>query len=135
MRNKEIRRLVLETLFHNGSMTKGQMFDHLKTHYRLLKEPTEHSLSSIMQKNCQIVKVGKTVVHTQTGSSTKHALFDVDRVLIDSYQDLVLTMPIGIVTKDELEAFGKMRCHTCARERLRPPFDSGGKCFQCHNSA
>lgn len=134
MRNKHIRRLVLETLYHEGSMTKGQMFDYLKQHYRLLKEPTEHSLSSIMQKNCQIIKVGKTDVHTQSGGVTKHILFDVDREMIKNYEELLLTMPIGITTKQEQKEFGTMRCVECARERLCVSDSTVKTCWECHTS-
>jgi len=135
MRNKHIRRLVLETLYHQGCMTKGQMFDHLKQHYRLLKEPTEHSLSSIMQKNCQIVKVGKTDVHTQSGGTTKHILFDINREMITNYEELLITMPIGITTERERKDFGVIRCSECARQRLRvPDFKRCKTCWECHTS-
>ena len=120
VRNKRIRRIVLDTLWRLGPMTKGQMYEHI------LKEPTEHSLSSIMNKNCQGIPVGTEVTITETGNKTLHTLFDIDRVLITNDEELVMTMPIGILTKKESKNVG--RCLQCARQRILLP---NGLCLQC----
>lgn len=126
VRNKRIRRIVLDTLWRLGPMTKGQMYEHIHKHYKLLKEPTEHSLSSIMNKNCQVIPVGTEVTITETGNKTLHTLFDIDRVLITNDEELVMTMPIGILTKKESKNVG--RCLQCARQRILLP---NGLCLQC----
>ncbi len=107
-------------------MTKGQMYEHIHKNYKLLKEPTEHSLSSIMNKNSQVIPVGTEVTVTETGNKTLHTLFDIDRELITNDEELVMTMPVGILSKNESKNVG--RCHTCARQRILLPND---KCLQC----
>jgi len=126
VRNKRIRRIVLDTLWELGPMTKGQMYEHIHKNYKLLKEPTEHSLSSIMNKNSQVVPVGTEVTVTETGNKTLHTLFDIDRELITNDEELVMTMPVGILSKNESKNVG--RCHTCARQRILLP---NAKCLQC----
>lgn len=126
VRNKRIRRIVLDTLWKLGPMTKGQMYEHIHKNYKLLKEPTEHSLSSIMNKNSQVIPVGTEITVTETGNKTLHTLFDIDRVLITNKEELIMTMPVGILSKKESQNVG--RCHTCARQRILLPND---KCLQC----
>ena len=127
VRNRRIRRIVLDTLWEKGAMTKGQMYEHIHENYKLLKEPTEHSLSSIMNKNCQVIPVGTEVTTTETGNKTLHTLFDIDRELITTNEELIMTMPVGILTKAESKDVG--RCHQCARLRI---LLVNGLCLQCH---
>jgi len=108
-------------------MTKGQMYEHIHKNYKLLKEPTEHSLSSIMNKNCQVIPVGTEVTITETGNKTLHTLFDINRDLITTKEELIMSMPVGILTKKESD--GVARCHQCARTRIL--MDSG-LCLECH---
>ena len=126
-RNVRVRRLIVEILFENGAMTKTEMFNHLTKNYRLLREPTEHSLSSIMNKNSQVIPVGTQVAITEQGNKTTHILFDIDRKLIRNKDDLIRTMPISLLTKEESVDAG--RCLECARVRI---LEKNAKCLQCN---
>ena len=124
-RNVRIRRLVAEILFSKGAMTKTQMFGYLNKHYKLLKEPTEHSLSSIMNKNSQVISIGTEVAVTESGNKTTHILFDVNRDIIKTYDDLVMTMPFTLLSKQESKR--AFRCPSCARVRIFV----GDECLEC----
>lgn len=125
-RNVRIRRLIAEILFTNGSMTKTQMFSHLEKNHRLLKEPTEHSISSMLNKNSQVIPVGSATAYTESGNKTTHTLFDVNREVIHTYEDLVKTMPVALLTSDE--AKDAKRCPRCARVRI---LGVNGLCLEC----
>lgn len=125
-RNVRVRRLVAEILYSNGAMTKTKMFSYLANNHKLLKEPTEHSLSSIMNKNSQVIRVGTEIAVTESGNKTTHILFDVNRDIIKTYDDLVMTMPFTLLTKEESK--GACRCPKCARVRIP---SSGQVCLEC----
>jgi len=128
-RNVRIRRLIAEILFTNGSMTKTQMFSFLEKNHRLLKEPTEHSISSMLNKNSQVIPVGTAIAFTESGNKTTHTLFDVNREVIHTYQDLVMTMPVALLTVDEAKQTN--RCPTCARVRI---LAINGLCLECRHT-
>jgi len=115
-RNTIVRRLIVETLWERGPMTKGQMYAYITANFNLLREPSEHALSSIMNKNSQVIPVGKTRAETETGDKALHTLFDINREYIRSHSDLVMTMPITILKKGEKTNIG--RCPICARKRI-----------------
>ena len=112
-RNVRVRRLVVEILYEHGPMTKTQMFNYLTKNYRLLREPTEHSLSSIMNKNSQVIAVGTEIAVTEQGNKTTHILFDVDRKLIRNRDEMVKSMPVSLLTKEESK--DAKRCLSCVR--------------------
>lgn len=125
-RNTIVRRLIVETLWERGPMTKGQMYSYIIGNFNLLKEPSEHALSSIMNKNSQVISVGKTRAITETGDKALHTLFDIDRESIRTHSDLIMTMPITILKPEEQENVG--RCPICARERI---LTNNAICLMC----
>ena len=82
-----------------------------------------------MNKNSQVVPVGKTRAETETGDKALHTLFDIDRVSIRNHSELVMTMPITILKKSEKRNIG--RCPICARKRILTDMDI---CLMCKRS-
>jgi len=129
VRNKQVRRIIVETLWVQGPMTKGQMYSYIEINHNLLKEPTEHSLSSIMNKNSQVVNVGFEIAMTESGNKASHVLFDIDRDMIKTHRELIMTMPISILHASELRGVG--RCPLCARKRI---LTSNKICLMCQKN-
>ncbi len=83
--------------------------------------------NSIMNKNSQVIPVGTEIAITETGNKTTHILFDVNRDLIKSPEDLIMTMPVSILSKEE--SVDACRCPKCARVRK---LCESGVCLECH---
>lgn len=111
-----LRRILIETLWERGEMNKSQLYNTIMEENRLLKIPTEHSVSSLLHKSCQVQEVGKVLVETESGNQALHSVFDIRRDVISSYDELVMSMPEKLLTDEERK--GLIRCHTCARQRL-----------------
>jgi len=125
-RNRQVRRIIIETLWERGPMTKGQMYSYIENNHKLLKEPTEHSLSSIMNKNSQVIPVGFEIAVTESGNKASHVLFDINREMIKNGKELIMTMPIAILLEKERKGIG--RCPLCARMRI---LTSNEVCLMC----
>jgi hypothetical protein len=80
-----------------------------------------------MNKNSQVIPVGTEIAITETGNKTTHILFDVNRDLIKSPEDLIMTMPVSILSKEE--SVDACRCPKCARVRK---LCESGVCLECH---
>lgn len=128
VRNKTSRRLILEVLFEHGPMNKTEIFEHIKNNHRVLRENTEHSMLSIMQKSSQAIVIETELNRTQTGNKTTIDVFDINRDKIRTYDDLVKSMPIGLLNKKEIQPM--IRCNECLRNRL--PHDIENQlCVEC----
>lgn len=107
-------------------MNKGEIYQRIMEENRLLKIPTEHSISSLLHKSCQVVEVGKVVVETESGNRAIHTLFDINRDIITSHDELVMSMPDKLLTPTE--SHGLIRCLSCARKRKEY---TDGQCLFC----
>ena len=128
VRNKVCRRLILEALFNHGAMTRTEMFDHLNKHHNLLRENTEHSIGSLMFKSSQIIETDTVVSFTDSGNKVILKKMDIDRSVIKTTEDLVMSMPNGLLTKAELKKYEIGRCPTCARQRILETHE----CLECN---
>lgn len=106
----------METLWERGQMNKSEIFQTVMAEHSLLKIPTEHSISSLLHKSCQVEDVGKVVVETESGNRATHTVFDINREIISNYNELVMSMPEKLLTPKE--RLGLIRCHSCARKRI-----------------
>ena len=129
-RNTILRRILLETLWKHGAMNKSEIYQRIMDENRLLKIPTEHSISSLLHKSCQVVEVGKVVVETESGNRATHTLFDINRDIIKSERELVMSMPDKLLTAEE--SHDVIRCLECARKR-KDYLD--GRCLFCVKSS
>ena len=107
-------------------MNKGEIFQHIMKNHSLLKIPTEHSISSLLHKSCQVEEVGKVVVETESGNRASHTVFDINRDIISNRRELVMSMPEKLLTDEERD--GLIRCMSCARMRIEY---SNNQCLFC----
>ena len=127
VKNKRIRRIVVELLWKRGAMTKGEVVSYLDSIPGLRNRPSEHSIASILAKNGQVVVVGSVEVESAIGNKNKHALYAINEALIKTKDDLIMTLPYGVLTKREKSRASK--CLTCGRSRILPSPDSA--CLHC----
>ena len=112
-----LRRILLETLWEKGQMNKSEIFQTVMEEHQLLKIPTEHSISSLLHKSCQVEEVGFVTVETESGNRATHTVFDINRDIISNYDELVMSMPEKLLTPEERK--GLIRCLSCARQRIQ----------------
>lgn len=124
--NRRIRRVIVELLFEHGEMTKEKMASLLGRVKSIRTVPSPHSLSALMAKNSQIVVVGKELVENAVGTKAIHLVYDVDRDLIQSKDDIPLTRSLTVMSPKEREK--AMKC-SCGRIRVFP--DKSDCCLHC----
>lgn len=107
-------------------MTRNQIADRLATIRGLREVPSETSLSSILAKNVQLRIVGSEVVERADGIKTKHSIFDINRDIIQSEDDIIYTRPPSCMTA--LEKKSVERC-SCGRYRIIP--EGSDVCLHC----
>lgn len=127
VKNKRIRRIVVELLWERGAMTKGEVVAYLDSVPGLRNRPSEHSIASILAKNGQVVVVGSVEVESTIGNKNKHSLYAINEKLIHDKKELVMTMPLGVLTSSERKRASM--CLSCGRQRILPSSDS--PCLHC----
>ncbi len=125
--NKRVRRAIVELLLEYGPATREEVAELLQTYKGVKNVPSPHSLSALMSKNPQVVIVGKQKVEMTLGINTHHMLFDIDRQVIKTKDDLILTRPISVMTPSERKV--AIQCQTCGRTRIMPKESS--QCISC----
>ena len=107
-------------------MTKEEMAEKLTTKKNVRTVPSPHSLSALLSKNPQIIAVGSEKVENAVGIKASHLVYDIDRNLIQSREEIVYTRSPTVMTpKQKKEA---TMCE-CGRIRVFPPgYD---KCLHC----
>ena len=125
--NRRIRRIIIDLLWENGAMTKEGMAALLAKHKSIRTVPSPHSLSSLMCKNVQVIQVGREKVENVIGGETYHAVYDIDRHLIEDRDDIILTRTTTVMTPSEKKAAKK--CPPCGRVRVMPP--KSNVCLHC----
>ncbi len=124
--NRRIRRVIVELLYEHGEMTKEKMADLLGRIKSVRTVPSPHSLSALMAKNSQIVVVGKELVENAVGTKAIHLVYDINRKLIQSKDDIILTRSLTVMSPSEKE-----KCQKCKCGRIRVfPTDST-VCLHC----
>lgn len=129
--NRRIRRIIVELLYEYGPMTKEGMADLLAKNKSIRTVPSPHSLSALMSKNPQIVPVGEEDVENAVGIKASHLVYDIDRDLIRSKEDIVYSRTPTVMTPSQ--AAKSQRCSLCGRIRIFP--DGENKCIHCIRDA
>tara|TARA_B100001094_G_C18150787_1_gene783559 strand:- start:243 stop:650 length:408 start_codon:yes stop_codon:yes gene_type:complete len=125
--NKRVRRAIVELLLKHGPATREEVAELLQNYKGVKNVPSPNSLSALMSKNPQVVIVGKQKVEMTLGINTHHMLFDIDREVIKTKDDLILTRPISVMTPTERRE--ATQCPSCAKTRILPNGET--KCIAC----
>tara|TARA_R100001510_G_scaffold51005_1_gene50451 strand:- start:4916 stop:5320 length:405 start_codon:yes stop_codon:yes gene_type:complete len=125
--NKRVRRAIVEILFKHGACTREQVAEHLQTYKGVKNVPSANSISALMSKNPQCVIVGRQKVEMTNGINTHHMMFDIDREVIKTKDDLIFTRPISVMTPSEKQK--AIQCRKCGRTRIMPTDEA--KCLSC----
>jgi hypothetical protein len=125
--NKRVRRAIVEILLKHGPCTREQVAEHLQTYKGVKNVPSPNSISALMSKNPQCVIVGRQKVEMTSGINTHHMLFDIDRKVIETKDDLIFTRPISVMTPSEKQK--AVQCACCGRTRIMPTDEA--KCLSC----
>lgn len=128
--NKTIKRLIVNIVYERGPLTKNSLVGYLQERIGIVNR-TEGSLSSLLAKNTQIIRIGTVREHNKHGRKIATPQYDVDRDLIQSAEDIVYTTPLSLMTPNELEL--AKRCECCAKMRVLP--DDSPICLKCLRSA
>ena len=107
-------------------MTRIQVCEALHDEGLFREVPSESSLAALISKNTQVVSVGDAKIELSNGSFVRNMLFDVDRDLIKSEEDIVLTMPYSSMTNKQKSE--SSRCPCCKQIRIMADME---KCLIC----
>ena len=125
--NKRVRRAIVELLLEHGPATREEVAELLQNYKGVKNVPSPNSISALMSKNPQVVIVGKQKVEMTVGINTQHMLFDIDREVIKTKDDLILTRPISVMTPSERKK--AKQCSMCAKTRIMPT--DKNNCIAC----
>jgi hypothetical protein len=124
--NRRIRRIIVDLLFDYGPMTKEGMADCLTKHKSVRTVPSPHSLSALMSKNPQVKPVGSEQVENAVGTKAQHLVYDIDRDIIRSKDDIMFTRSLTVMTPQQKKEAKKC---VCSRIRVFPP--KSDVCLHC----
>jgi len=125
--NKRVRRAVLEILYHNGPMTKEEVASVLAATKGVNHIPSPHSLSALLCKSHSVIQVGKKIVQNMVGVKAKHLVYDVDRDVVLSADELIYIREPSTMTPKEKAKSSK--CMSCGRTRIKPEGEI--ECLTC----
>ena len=126
MANKNIKKIITRLVFEHGPVTKNDIVGLLQTQYGSVSR-TEGSISSLLAKNTQIVRVGTTREPNKYGKKIATPVYDVDRNIILCEEHLTYTLPIALMSPKELRM--ATQCIVCGKVRVIP--DEGQICHEC----
>ena len=124
--NARLRRRIAYILFEHGPLTRIQVCEQLHEEGLFREVPSESSLAALISKNTQVVSVGNEKIELSNGTFVRNMKFDVDRNLIKSEEDILLTMPYSSMTNRQKK--DAVRCSSCKQLRLMPDMQ---KCLIC----
>jgi len=116
----------VEILWEHGPLTKEGVAEKLSSLKNVRAVPSPHSLSALLSKNSQIIAVGSEKVENAVGVKASHLLYDVDREVILSKDDIVYTRSPTVMTPKQKR---ESRQCTCGRMRIFPP--ESDVCIHC----
>tara|TARA_R100001510_G_scaffold34133_1_gene30637 strand:- start:32343 stop:32735 length:393 start_codon:yes stop_codon:yes gene_type:complete len=126
MGNKSIKRTITRLVFQNGPLTKNDIVGLLQKEQGVVVR-TEGSISSLLAKNTQVIRVGTTREPNKYGKKIATPVYDVDRTIITCEEDLVYTTPVALMTPSESRK--AKQCSVCGKVRVIP--DDGLICHAC----
>jgi hypothetical protein len=124
--NKTIKRLIVRIVYERGPLTKNSLIGYLQERLGNVNR-TEGSISSLLAKNTQIVRIGTVREPNKYGRRIATPQYDVDRDLIQSAKDIVYTTPLSLMSPQELE--DATRCPKCHKVRVLP--EDSPICLNC----
>jgi len=124
--NRRVRRLIVDILWKHGAMTKEAVAQRLSSDKNVRAVPSPHSLSALLSKNPQIVAVGSEKVENAVGLKASHLIYDINRELIKSEEDIVYSRTPTVMTPTQRRQ--AEQC-TCGRIRVFPP--DSKVCLHC----
>jgi len=124
--NKRIRRVIVDLLYEFGPATKERMAELLSQKKNVRAIPSPHTLSALLSKNPQIIAVGKEEVENVVGIKAKHLIYDINRNLIQSKEDITYTRTPTIMTPPQKQSAQKC---SCGRVRVFP--EGHDVCLHC----
>jgi hypothetical protein len=116
--NRRVRRFIVEILWSHGPLTKEGVAEKLSILKNVRAVPSPHSLSALLSKNPQIVAVGSEKVENAIGVKASHLLYDIDREVIRTLEDIVYTRSPTVMTPRQREMANQC---ACGRIRILPP--------------
>ena len=108
--NRRIRRVIVELLFDYGPLTKEGMAALLAKVKSVRTVPSPHSLSALMSKNSQIIVTGKEIVENAVGAKATHLVYDINREIIHSKDDITYTRSLTVMSPSEKRQAQKCVC-------------------------
>ena len=124
--NRRIRRIIVDLLYKHGEMTKEGMASLLAKTKSVRTVPTPHSLAALMAKNPQVISSGSTPVENAIGNQAMHLIYDINRELIQSPEDIIYTRSLTVMTPKQKKEAQKCKC---GRIRVFPP--DSDVCLHC----
>jgi len=124
--NSRIRRAILEVLWEHGPLTKEETATHLGQAKGIRRVPSPHSLSALLCKSGAIIIVGKKTVENIIGVKSQHALYDLDREIVLSADDIQFVREPSTMTPSERK--NSQKCG-CGRTRVFP--EGSDECLSC----
>ncbi len=120
--NSRLRRTIVRILFENeDGLTRSEVAEKLHGLGMFRDIPSESSLAALISKNAQVVKIGHAKVELSNGLSVRNMVFGIDRDLIQSEEDIELTMPYSCMTNELKET--AQRCPNCKQMRHMPKME------------
>jgi len=118
--NSTVRRSIAYLLWgETKSLTKEEILGLLlEGGWGLITEPTGNSLGSLLAKNPQIQRGENQRVFCGDGRFRSVPTFLLNRELIHEYEDILLTLPINALRKNERDM--ATICRGCGRTRIKP---------------
>lgn len=127
--NKRVRRAIAEILFRHGPLSRDRVGEYLKDYRGIKNVPSPNSLSALMSKNPQVIEVGRERVELTNGTRAYHLLFDVDRDIVHSVDELRMTQPVSMMSPSDRKK--SIKCSVCARARI---ILEGDVCLTCERT-
>ena len=107
-------------------MTKEGVAEKLSSLKNVRTVPSPHSLSALLSKNPQIISVGSEKVENAIGIKASHLIYDIDRELIKSRDDILYTRSPTVMTPTQRKKAAQC---SCGRIRILPP--ESDVCLNC----
>ena len=108
-------------------MTSGEVAVALGDKKGVARVPSPHSLNALLCKSASVIIVGKKRVENMAGVKSNHALYDLDREVVLSADEILFIREPSTMTPKEKALARKCGC---GRTRIFPP--ESDECLSCH---
>ena len=129
--NRRVRRAILDILWDEGPLTKEEVANELANRKGVGRVPSPHSLSALLCKSNSVISVGKKTVQNIVGVKAKHLLYDIDREIVLTKDEIKYIREPSTLTPKEKALSDK--CPHCSRTRIFP--EGSTQCLSCLRSS